>query len=387
MLGPRAYAPVAAISSLYFLLLVPGQLVLTVAMRYTAAFVASDEPARLRGVLKYLLRQTRFVSVLAAVLFMVCSPIIASFLQIPIPTVLALAPAVALLLITFVNRGVIQGELRLNALSALLILDAAAKVISGVVLVIVGLGATGAVLAMGIGLATSYAASVPQLRGALSGPVDKFDTRHLFRFAGPVAATVLGITALYSVDVLLVKHFFDPLRSGIYGSVSTLGKMVLMATASITGAMFPRVTSLESRGDSGSKILIASAGAIVLIAAVIVLMFALAPNLVLLPFGPQFEAAGPYLPAFGMAMGLFAIANLLANYLLATRDDRFIVVLTAAAIGEVVAIWAFHADLWEVIWCILGLGALVVLALSILCLTGRRPALIGREQVRMEGIE
>jgi O-antigen/teichoic acid export membrane protein len=285
--------------------------------------------------------------------------------------VVALVPVVLLVVFASINRGVIQGEQRFITQSTLLILDAAVRVTCAVALISVGVGATGAVLALGIGLAASYAASVPQVRALLSGPVDQFDTRHIFRFAGPVAAAILGITFLYTVDVLLVKHFFDSQLSGIYGSVSTLGKMIFMVTASITGAMFPRVTSLQAQGASGSRTLLVSVGAIALVASGFLAVFVLAPSFVLLPFGPQFEAAGQYLPVFGTAMCLFAIANLLVNYLLAMEDNRFVVVLPAAAISEVLAIWAFHADLWQVIWSILAVGGATVAGLSFLCLTRR----------------
>src|SRR5258708_32537018 len=56
LLGPRAYGPVAAIVSLYFLLLVPGQLILTVAMRYAATFIVSGPAGRVGGGFPYLTR-------------------------------------------------------------------------------------------------------------------------------------------------------------------------------------------------------------------------------------------------------------------------------------------------------------------------------------------
>src|SRR5258708_33307376 len=58
LLGPRAYGPVAAIVSLYFLLLVPGQLILTVAMRYAATFIVSGPAGRIWGAFRYLSRLT-----------------------------------------------------------------------------------------------------------------------------------------------------------------------------------------------------------------------------------------------------------------------------------------------------------------------------------------
>jgi O-antigen/teichoic acid export membrane protein len=369
LLGPRDYAPVAAVSSLFFVLLVPGQLVLTATMKWTAALLATGSAGRLHALIVHVRRLAVLATLLGTLLFLVSSPIIATFLAIPVATVIALTPAVALVLVTSMNRGVIQGEQRFLTLSALLVLDAAVRVACALILISAGLGTGGAVVALGLGMVVSYGVSVikmPRLESAAMAPVD---SRYLFQFATPVMASVLGMTALYTADVLLVKHFFDAETAGIYGSVSTLGKMVLMATISITGAMFPHFTSLRTRGQSGLQTLAFSSGAIAVFTAGFVLVFAAAPRLVLLPFGSQFEPAAPYLPAFGLAMGIFSLLNLLVNYLLAVDDRRFVIVLAAAALGEITGIWVFHARLWQVIWCLLAVGVIATAAVLPLCLS------------------
>lgn len=374
LLGPRAYAPIAAIVSLYFLILVPGQMVLTVAMSYTATFRASGQGTQVRALFRSLTKLAAIVSLAVTGLLTVLSPLIAGFLQIRLATVLALAPAVFLVLLASVNRGLLQGEQRFLVLSGLLVMDAGAKAIFAVILIVWGFGATGAVLALGIGLALSYIASFWPLRHLLSGSTAGVDVRHVLRFALPTTATVFGITFLYTADVLLVKHFLDPEHAGIYGSVSALGKVVFLATVSVTGVMFPRVISLEAHGHSGARTLGVSAVAIVVIAMGIVLIFTAVPNFVLLPFGPAFAAAAPYLPAFGIAAGLFSLANLLSNYLLAVRDERFVPILALAGIAEIVMIWNFHANLWQVIWSLLAIGAATLGALWAISLTRGTPA-------------
>jgi O-antigen/teichoic acid export membrane protein len=374
MLGPAAYASVVAILSLYFLLLVPSQLVLMVATRDTAAYVALDQLGRVRVLYRALTRFAGISSLMASALFIALAPVVAAFLRVPLWTVLALTPAIMLLLLTSVNRGVIQGQQRFLILSALVVLEAIAKTIVAISLMVLGFGAVGAILALGIGLAVSYVASFLPIFDLISGRSLQFESHDLFRSAVPVGASVLGVTLLYTIDVLLVKHFFDPERAGIYGSVSALGRVVFMASASITAVMFPRVTSLESRGASGYRTLLVSGGAMAIVAAGIVLAFALEPGIFLMPFGSQFGAAADYLPLFGTAMGLFAIANLLVNYLLAIGDHRFIPILTAAATAEALGIWAFHGSLWEVILCLLVAGLATVAALWFLCITRRRLA-------------
>jgi len=371
LLGPEGYAPVAAAFSLYFLLLVPGQMILTVAMHYAATFMVSGDGGQLRSVFRYLMKVTGMGSLLGLGIFLSVSPIIAAFLHIGVLTLLALSPTVLLIPLASVNRGVLQGEQRFVALSILLLADAAVRVVFAVAATLSGFGASGAVLGLGAGLGVGYALSFWPLRHLFTGRTGDFDKPHVLRFARSTTAAILGISFLFTADILLVKHFLDSQQAGIYASVSALGKLVIMATASITGVMFSRVTSLEARGLPGDRTLKASAGMVALVTIATVLIFGIAPGLVLLPFGPAFAAAAPYLPVFAVASGLFSLASLLCNYLLAVHDQRFVPVLGAAGIGEVTAIWNFHANLWQVITAVLVVGAATVIALWSLFISHR----------------
>ena len=109
LLGPRDYAAVAAIFSLFSVLLVPGLIVTLVASRYAAAFAASGQADQLRFFFRRFSLLLLGISALGALVFLVASPLLAAFLNVPIGTVVSLAPAVLLILPAFFNRGVLQG--------------------------------------------------------------------------------------------------------------------------------------------------------------------------------------------------------------------------------------------------------------------------------------
>ena len=372
LLGPKGYGVVASAFAFYNLVAISLLVVVLVATRHSAALHGAGNVAGLRYLFRRLSLATLGVGVGVAAVFVALTPFLSAFLRIPAPALLALAPAVALTLVVGVNRGFLQGAGRFEWLSAVLTSEAAGRAVFAAALVLLGLGPTGALAAVSLAMALSYLLGLAPLRALLGpGAVERQPMRGVVTFALPAVAAVGGITILYNVDIVLVKHFLSD-QAGVYGSVATLGRIVYFATVSITGVMFPSVSAQLARGESGRRTLELSALAMVAICAVVVVGFAVLPNLALLPFGAGFRAAAPYLPVFGIAMGLLSLANLLVNYLLALDDRRFIFVMTAAVVVEVGGISTLHASLWEVIGVVTGTLALTVLGLLVLYLNDTR---------------
>ena len=360
LLGPKGYGVVASSFAFYNILAISLLVVLTVTMRHAAALHGAGNVAGLRYLFQRLTVLMLVSGAVVAVIYLVALPVLSAFLRVPVPVLLCLAPAVALTLVVGVNRGILQGEGRFGWLSAVLTSESAGRAALAAVLVLVGFGPGGALAGVSLAMGLAYLLGLVPLRHLLgAGAVERVPMRDVMTFAFPTVAAVGGITFLYNADIVLVSHFMSD-RAGVYASVATLGRIVYFATFSITGVMFPNVSAQVARGESAVRTLKLSALAMASIAGVIVLGFALLPNLALLPFGPGFKAAAPYLPVFGLAMGLLSIANLLVNYLLALGNRSFGYVLAAAAVLEVGLISTFHQSIWQVMWIVLGVLALTV---------------------------
>jgi O-antigen/teichoic acid export membrane protein len=136
--------------------------------------------------------------------------------------------------------------------------------------------------------------------------------------------------------------------------------------------MFDQVAARSSQGKPSGRVLAASALAVASIAVVIVLVFTLAPEIVLWPFGSGFTQAAQYLPFFGLAMTMLSLGNLLVNYLVAIHDARFVPIVLLADVAEVILITFFHRDLWTVIAIVFGVTTMTLLALLAVLLIGFR---------------
>jgi O-antigen/teichoic acid export membrane protein len=273
----------------------------------------------------------------------------------------------------YLNRGVLQGEQRFGPASWIPLLEALIRTALAAILMSEGLGATGAILALSVGVVASYAVSLLPLRhlvvvSARRAIRTKFS---LPPFTWQTMIAVLGITILYTVDVLLVKHFLSARQSGLYGAVVSMGRIIFMVTISITIVMFAEVTTRFVRRLPTAHVLVGSTVGVAAIGAGVVLAFVLAPQLALAPFGPEFLQAAAYLPLFGGAMTMLSLANLLMYYLVAIHDTRFVPLILLADLAQIALITMFHKDLWSVISIVFGVATVCLLGLLTIVLMGR----------------
>jgi len=83
-------------------------------------------------------------------------------------------------------------------------------------------------------------------------------------------------------------------------------------------------------------------------------------------FGASYVGAVPLIGFFGLAMGFFALSNVLVQYNLAIKQTKFIWVLFAAALAEIIMIFIFHDTLLTVLKILTVTMAMVFSSLLIL---------------------
>jgi O-antigen/teichoic acid export membrane protein len=387
LLGPERYAIVAAVFSLYFILLVPGLILSTIGMRWAAELRAAGRQDELAALFRRASVMALGASLGIGLIFAGLLIPTAAFLHVPAGSLLVLLPAIVFLLPSSLNRGVLQGEQRFISASWVPFLETGTRAVGAAILIPMGLGATGAVLALSVGVVLSYAASFAPLRHLMTRPI-KASQHHLGMppVMWPTMIGVLGVTLLYSMDVLLVKHFLPPRQSGLYGSVVTVGRIIFMVTTSITTVMFAQVATRFSHRAPTGRVLAASSVSVAAISGAILVAFAVAPGLVLWPFGSGFGHAARYLPLFGGAMTMLSLANLLVNYLVAVHDARFVFVVLLADLAELVLISLFHQDLLVVIGIVFGVTSGTLVALLAVVVLGSRRELIARFGARQNRV-
>ncbi|MBS3064435.1 MAG: hypothetical protein J4472_01355 [DPANN group archaeon] len=119
--------------------------------------------------------------------------------------------------------------------------------------------------------------------------------------------------------------------------------------------MFPKIAEAYSKNEPYTHIFKKSLLLVTILASIATLVYWLVPELIVnMLFGKAYLSIVHLIAPFGLAMSLFSIAFVVANYYLSTNRIKFIYILVAFLIIEVAAIWIFHETLEQIVNILLG---------------------------------
>lgn len=282
---------------------------------------------------------------------------------------LALALAVSVPL-TFRN-SYLRGKQKFGLVSWIGIIGGACDIIFSVILVLGHTGATGAVT--GLVIAQIISIVVATIASHRYGFVDHL-TRNFFTFPNirhimpelKYALIVLvgsfGVTMFYSMDILLVKHYFDAQTAGLYAGISTVGRIIFFVTASISQVLMPAV-KLSSSSAQNQGVLLKSFILLVVIGGVTWCVFALAPRLIIrLLMGSKYLPYASLLPRLSLVLLVVSIANLFITYHIALRRYLVAVIVIIGISATLTLVYLYHSSLVAVINSLL-FGCVILLVL------------------------
>ncbi len=366
ILGPAIYGQVAFLIALYAVGTAPALILIVVLARYTATLSARGDA----GVRSLLARTTRLIAIPCLLAVLVTSLIarpVAAFehLGSTIP-ILILGFSIALIWQVAIPRGILQGLQRFTSLSLNLSLELIVRTVLVFVLLKAGYAVSGAMAAVFIGLCFAFALGLFTLRDHFRDKAARVRLRVMAGFSMTAAAGIIGVQILYNQDVILAEHYLSSHDGGIYGGLNKIGTIVFFLTLSVSQVLFPRVVEAVAKEQHPGRILLSSAGILAALGACALLVFAVAPGLVVgVLFGKGFSDATPYVFAVGVIGLALSLDNLLVQFFMAVHDRVFVPILAAGVIAEGLLIFLFHARVGQVVLDVLVtlLGLLVLLSL------------------------
>ncbi len=351
MLSPSDFGVLASLISLFYIISVfSGTLSLTIS-RSIAEFRAHNKLQEAKFFINKINKWLLVFGAMVFVAFMLFSPIISDFLRISsVFPVIVLGAVFGMSLIGSANNAGLQGLQRFTRLSFSGILGAILKIVFGVFFVWLGWGAGGALGSLVAGgiftiLYAYYSLGLPKKAKKI-----KLDMSSMLSFAKPVFFSTLCITALYNIDVILVKHFFDSTTAGHYGVLSLLGKIVFFITGSVAAVLFPTIVDRHSRNEDYSLVLKYSVFLVILGSSAITAFYFIFPKAIVgILFGSPYLSIVPYLGSFGIVMALFSLINLIVVYNLSIKRIGFVPILIFGLITEIGLIYFYHNDIWQIV--------------------------------------
>jgi O-antigen/teichoic acid export membrane protein len=361
MLGPGNFSQAAAAVTL--LMLVSA---ITLAFQLTCAkFVAKNDTLATKAHLyRTLRRKAWYVGTMLGGGVIVFSTLISSYLRMSTPLILIMAIGIAFYVPLGARRGAMMGTRQFAKLSANFLLEAAVKLTTALILVGVGYGVLGAVIAIAISVVTAY--SYPWVEAGLDTQGEP-GIPATFSEGMQSIVFFVGQVIINNIDILMVKHFFVASDAGLYAAVALVGRVLYFASWSVVSAMFPISASAKPQ-EQNSSVLIIPLLIVVGIAFFFTVFLGLFPDFVLrMLFGPGFHGKSieSLLALYASTTGAYALAVVLTAYEISRRIANVAWLQLAFSVLVVVGIALFHETLKEVIVVQQVLMVLLLISVSI----------------------
>lgn len=373
LLSVSEYGTLASLISLFNIFVVFAASVITVFSKFSASFVGVGDERKIGSLLK---KGTRYVGEIGIVLclpLIIFSPLVSGFLHInSVILIILVALALFLTFLSSVPNGILQGVLNFRAFSAIYILGSLSKFIFGLALVFIGLNIFGAVFAIFLSTVMTYLFSFFSIKKYLG----KKEMEHihlpnirneLTTYGIPVLLSGVGLTLMYAMDVILVKHFFSPDTAGQYGALSLMGRIIFFIVAPITQVFFPLITQKRERKEGLAETLFLTVLLIGTPSVILSAVYFAFPGLILHIFAPAKEYAmlAPFLGFFSIFILFYTFSFFLNSFFLSTGRTKVWIFTMIAACVEILFIVLFHSSLWDIVYGLTGISFLLFISLLI----------------------
>ena len=362
LLGPSGYGELSSLLSILYVFTVPLLVGQTVLVKFVSGFKAHGEVGQAKSLFINVTKLFAVICLIGLPVVLIIAPTITAFLHLSTPSLFILVYIFFVFsLLSVATSGVLQGYQQFIWIS----IFGAGTVLLKVIISIpfIQWGVFGVLSAAGIASIATYLLYFFPLRFVLkakSRPTE-LTRREAFGFAIPTLFTLLGITSIFSTDIILVRHFFSADDAGLYAALAILGKIIFFASSAIALVLFPVLSEKTAKGDSSKKLIYSALTAVTFISFGLASVYFLFPDIIVgLLFGNAYSGAGALLGMFGIFLALFSIGNIVATICLAVGKTGVWFIPVGCAILQIIAIAIFHTSIRTVIMLDIAIGLLLV---------------------------
>lgn len=364
-LGRELYGALESVISVLYIISIPMTTITLVTVKFISAEKGKNNIKAISGYYYYMKNKMIWYGLIATFILILLSPFLVSFLHLPsiyLPLLVAINFFISLF--TVLSRGILQGLSNFFAIAISNSLETITKLVIAAVLIFAGLKTTGGALAAIIIAAfIGYLGAYHFLKKMKFKEKGSFEGKAMVSFAVPVFLTTLALTSLFTIDVVLVRHFFPGVESGEYAALSILGKIIFFAVSPIMIVMFPFVSEHHAKGQRYTHFFLLSAGLTFVGAGFITLVYFLIPQVMVgLLFGKSYLEISALLGTFGIFMLFYSLCYLFANFYLSIHKTKTTYFLLMASLLQIIGIWFFHGRLIDIIYISIAVMFLLLLA-------------------------
>ncbi|HUD09777.1 MAG TPA: oligosaccharide flippase family protein [Patescibacteria group bacterium] len=362
------YAIFASLLSVITLASIPAGSINTVIVKFATNLFVKNENDRLKTLYMLFFKFVLGLSIFIIFLFAIFSVPLMNYLHMDnVWYVIITGFVISSFYLSTLNGAFLQSLLKFKFISLLNILGSSIKLIVGVLLVFLGyraFGGLGAIFSMTFGMfLIAYLPLVKILKQKSSNKSIALNTKQMLTYAVPTFITVLFLTSFTSMDVILVKHFFNSHDAGFYAGLSLIGKVIFYFTAPIPMVMFPLLVKRHATGVNFNNLFYLALLLVVLPSVAITAFYFVFPNFVINLFlgGREYLSVAKYLGIFGVYLTVFSLVNVCVSFFLSLNKTNVSALVVFAAITQIILIYIFHTNFYQII----GVSMLISVSLFI----------------------
>jgi O-antigen/teichoic acid export membrane protein len=264
-----------------------------------------------------------------------------------------------------------RGQKKFGIASVSQLLGAGIKIIFSALLVVFGLGVTGAIFGIVVAqfiaflYAARWAARLGFRRPSDTNYATLPDLRLVMpelKYAALAFVGLLTITLMMSIDVIAAKYYFDARTAGLYAGIATVARIVFFLAAPIAQVLMPLV-KIDKSPQENRALLLRSLALTVGVCGSFVVACMVAPELIIkILMGVDYITYAYLLAPLALAICIISITNLICMYYLSLRRKMVMVVGIigfAATLGFMV-MW--HSSLQALVYSMLTASILTLSA-------------------------
>ena len=361
------YGEIESLISLSHIIAIPATTLGMIVIKYSAHTKAEDNPYGSRIIFKAFNQKIITFGIPLFLLALSVTPLVRSFLKIDEywPIILVWV-AMFLGFFTSISNGILTGWQKFKESSGAAVIGTLVKIIVGVGLLKLGLGASGVMSGFVFSALFIYILTVCFLRFTKTknkNSENKIDFLAMKKYLLPALMGIVSISILSNVDMVLAKNKLDAISSGQYGALTVASKAIFFATGVLASVLFSMSAEENHRkGDSLRQLrnaflltLLATAGATV--------FYFVFPKFVLwVFFGKKYLDVAHYLGWFAIMVSLFSFAHLFIQYLLSIHRTKAAISFLIISLIEIVAILIFANSIYTIISVVIATQVLAILA-------------------------
>lgn len=363
MLGTVKYGEISSLFSLLYIFSVPILVAQTILIKYVSAIKAKGSPGQSKTLFLKSSKMLWILSICLVPFVLLLSPLINNFLHLTDKnSFLLLYIVIAFTLLAIPATSLTQGYQRFIWFG---LFSAAVVMVKLVVSIpLAPWGVTGMLCAAIFSAVFIYILYFYPIRDILKVQAlpSKINKKDAISYSLPTLMALLGITSMYSTDIILVRHYFTSVEAGLYAALAILGKIIFFASSAIAQVAFPVLSEQTELKNISFRLIRTAILAVVGISVILVGMYFLFPTLIVqLLFGNEYEGAGLYLGSFGVFLALFSIGNVISVICLAIGKVKIYIIPLVLAGAQILLITLYHDSLWSVLYINILLSAVFAL--------------------------